>query len=212
MALSNYTELLTAVQDRMHRSDLSGEAPDYVRLAEGMLNRRIRHYKMESSAVLSLLEAGITVALPADFQSVIQLAYALNGDIILLEPGSSAQVPPLQQLTETGAPSYYRITGSLIRFDVFANIEYSLTLAYRVKLDLAAATTNWLLADYPDLYFNAALSEAHESVGGDRGDAYRQKVDIAIAEINSLDSAFRDRPRLVVDALRVSEPFNIFNA
>ena len=49
MAISNYTELKTAVANWLDRDDLTDRIPEFIALAESRFNRLLRIRAMESS-------------------------------------------------------------------------------------------------------------------------------------------------------------------
>ena len=49
MAITNYTELQSALADYLIRSDLTARIPDFIALCEGRLNRTLRVRDMETS-------------------------------------------------------------------------------------------------------------------------------------------------------------------
>ena len=51
MALSNYSELQSAVADWLERGDLTARIPDFIRLAEVQLNRLLRTNPQKLRAV-----------------------------------------------------------------------------------------------------------------------------------------------------------------
>ena len=50
MALSTYDELKDSVADFLNRSDLTSVIPDFIKMAETDMNRKVRHWRMENRA------------------------------------------------------------------------------------------------------------------------------------------------------------------
>ena len=46
MAITNYTQLKTAIANWLDRDDLTSKIPDFIFLAEKQIERQVRHYKM----------------------------------------------------------------------------------------------------------------------------------------------------------------------
>src|SRR5688500_17882186 len=65
MANGTYTELQTAVENFLDRSDLDSRIPEFISLCEETLNRRLRIRAMETRATTTVAEEYI--ALPSDF-------------------------------------------------------------------------------------------------------------------------------------------------
>ena len=47
MSIINYTDLQSQIADFLNRDDLVGD-PDFITLAEADMNRRLRHWRMET--------------------------------------------------------------------------------------------------------------------------------------------------------------------
>lgn len=127
---------------------------------------RLRTTDSQEEATLTLTAASDAVALPADYHSVVTM------DLVGLSPGCNW--PPLEYVTPTefkrkqrenafasGTPRYYSIVKGQLRLVPTPDSDYEIDLVYYTKLpSLATETTNWLLADSPDLYLYATLAES----------------------------------------------------
>jgi hypothetical protein len=67
MAISNYTELKTAVANWLDRDDLTARIPEFIALAEARFNRVLRIRAMESKQTASTVAGQQNLALPARF-------------------------------------------------------------------------------------------------------------------------------------------------
>ena len=67
MAISNYTELKTAVANWLDRDDLTDRIPEFIALAESRFNRLLRIRAMESKQTASTVAGQQNLALPARF-------------------------------------------------------------------------------------------------------------------------------------------------
>ena len=67
MAISNYTELKTAVANWLDRDDLTDRIPEFIALAEARFNRVLRIRAMESKQTASTVAGQQNLALPARF-------------------------------------------------------------------------------------------------------------------------------------------------
>ena len=71
MALANYTDLQASIADTLNRDDLTTKIPDFIAMAEGIMNRSVRHWRMEDRAT-ALLDTQYT-ALPLNFAEPIRM-------------------------------------------------------------------------------------------------------------------------------------------
>src|SRR4051812_21707199 len=143
MSVSTYTELQTAVQTWLDRTDLSSVAADFITLAESRLNRVL------SSSRLNLVDGSLTgstssrsVALPTGFVEPIALFLTTFGVRTMLAPKVAGT---FEYGTTSGVPSAWCINGSNIDLDVPCDQAHTFSFRYRKKLDIASDTTNWLL-------------------------------------------------------------------
>ena len=65
MSITTYTELKASLANWLNRDDLTSVIPDFIALAEGDFDRKIRHWRMEARANATI-DTRFT-ALPADF-------------------------------------------------------------------------------------------------------------------------------------------------
>ena len=54
MALANYTDLQASIADTLNRDDLTAKIPDFIAMAEGIMNRTVRHWRMEDRATATI--------------------------------------------------------------------------------------------------------------------------------------------------------------
>ncbi len=67
MAISNYTELNTAVANWLDRDDLTDRIPEFIALAEARFNRLLRIRAMEEKQTASTVAGQRNLALPTNF-------------------------------------------------------------------------------------------------------------------------------------------------
>lgn len=149
MSISTYAELVTAVDNWMHRSDLSARAPEFIALAEAKFNRELRVEDMvdEYTGTISVSE----ITLPADYLEAISLS--VGDDPFEFRP---------RTVFFTLEGKYYTRQGSklLLADDITASTDVSLIYYQRIPALTALNTTNWLLTAAPDLYLYGSLLEA----------------------------------------------------
>jgi len=156
MAITNYTELQTAIASWHHR-DVT-QIPDFISLAEVRINNLFEARLAEVDASLTATISSRYIALPTGYKSQNGLwltTYLPREEVRYRLPEDL----PVDENT-TGRPDYYTIDGLNIAFDRPADIAYTYTLRYKKKFDIASTATNDVLTTYPDVYLFSALVEA----------------------------------------------------
>jgi len=150
MAISTYAELKTSVASWLNRSDLTTQIVDFVTLAEADIRRDVRVQAMESIASGTL--TGTTLAHPTGFVEARRLTvdgynyvYKIPADYT--DAGES----------ESTAYIFTSIGQSLYILNGASGDAYTLTYYAGFTAFSAAADTNWLLANAPDVYLFGAL-------------------------------------------------------
>lgn len=189
MAITTYSELVTAVQSWLHRSDLATQAVDFITLGESHLNRNLRCPDMETTATVITSISDRYAVLPAQFNEAVSLDYL--GDP--LRNYEAADVARSSMVNSAGLPTAFSVT-SQIEFDRISDQSYSMTLSYVKRLDLAVESTNWLLTRHPDVYLFAALTEAAPFLRDDeRVILWTAKRDAAVLAAAGYEQARRPR-------------------
>lgn len=166
MAISSFSELKTAVANWINRDDLTDRIPEFIALAEGMFNRRLRHPRMENSATAVL--SGETLAFPTDFLSLRSMFIDGNPDTELdFVPYSSLRT--LYPTTATGIPQVYTEADGAFYFAPVPSGDYTVHMVYWQQIPALSdsQTTNWLLTAHPDLYLYASLIHAAKYIRDD---------------------------------------------
>ena len=205
MALSSYTELKASVARRLGRSgdtDLEAELDDYIDLAEARFQRELRLRAQEQRATATLSNAYLD--LPADFLELRNIQ--LNSDPIRsLECVSPELIDRNYPQTTTARPQVYAILGSELQFAPSPDQSYTVEIDYWKKFDALSddATTNWLLANAPDVYLFATLAEAAQATGDSaQWQEYETRLAAALDKLKVFDrrasysgATLRVRPR-----------------
>lgn len=158
MALASYSDLLSAVTNWMARADMSGEAADFITLAEARLNREINAVRL--STTLNGQAGSRTIDISGlSCEHPIALYLAQPGlDEVELTPKSEGT---FVHITVAGRPRFWAREGEdggLIGFDRELDGDYPFRLYFDQSFKLSeSAPTNWLLTNHPDLYLAAVL-------------------------------------------------------
>ena len=204
MAITNYTELQTALSNWLARSDLTSRIPEFIALGEALLNREIKHPEMVTEATVSTSTSTRYAALPTGFLELQSLIDTYGDPLVQV---SSEEAKSASVGAGTGLPAFFAIS-SQFEFDCVSNQVYSLTCFYRKKLSIANDSTNWLLTKYPDAYLYASLLQAQPFLRNDpRVPMLAQLLDGVISNVNSVS---KNRRKLRVDeALTSNGGYNI---
>ena len=155
--ITTYAELVTALDGTsgyLHRTDLTAKIPDFIKLAESKINRKLRLLLGETESTLTATIGSRLMAVPTRFGSPIELWDTTN------EPRTKMlyMQPDLLPVTTTnGASEYYTVDGAFISTENPADVAYTYTLRYQTKFNLETTSTNTILDNYPDIYVYGAL-------------------------------------------------------
>lgn len=183
MAISNYSELKTAVSDWMARTDVSGSAADFIMLAEARLNRLIG---------MVTVDAALTGEVGGTNLSTTSLSIARPLALFALVDGSER--PVLQRPDGSfeyndisGVPSFWSAQNSTIQFERPLDGAYAFRFTYQGKFALSdAAPTNRLLVDSPDVYLAAAMVWGAMYVKDAIGATWKAALDEFILETRNM--------------------------
>lgn len=201
MAISNYSELQTAVGNWLNRSDLSTRIPEFIALAEADMRRVLRDQVTRAAFILT----SDAVALPATADEVRSLRF-----------NDSTRKYPLTQVTHetlaglrrsgSGVPHYFSVLAGSVLLDVTPVSNYTMEIVYYTKLvPLATASTNATLTESPDIYLFGALKEAAPYLEHDeRNPMWSQKYQKAVDDEN----VARERAELGAAPAIVRLPIN----
>jgi hypothetical protein len=155
MSITNYSELQTAVTNWMARADLSGDAAEFIALAEARLNREIPAVETDATLTGTLDSRRIDISSNNCVEAIaLFLAEADTDEVPLLRKADGT----FPYLDASGKPRIWSIDGENIDFDRPLDAAYPFRFRFRQKFALSgSATTNWLLTNHPDIYLAATL-------------------------------------------------------
>ena len=184
MAITTFDELKTAIGDWMDRSDLTSYLADFITLAEGHLNRNLRHRKMVTST--DITPTSNVYALPTDYLHYIRVVekgsirYALK----YIEADAAEYLYPS---SPAGIPVHFTIVGDNLKAYPLSSNDIELT--YRQKLTALsdANTSNWLLAASPETYLRASQMMAMQFINETSTPRYQATALLLQKLINDLN-------------------------
>jgi hypothetical protein len=159
MSLSTYAQLTASIGDWLNRPDLGGMIPDFVRLCEADLQRRLVHVRGLAD-IASLTTTAGAVTLPDDFNGVLSVKSTCRLKF----------VPPdvlYGYADASGIATEYTLIGDQMVLYPEPSDGTAVTLAYKVKLDLLTTGTSWVLTNHPDAYLFGSLMNAEPYMGDD---------------------------------------------
>ena len=188
MAVTTYTGLKDSIASWLARvadTQITGNAADFITLAEAYLNRNIRVRQMET--VQTLTTSSGTANLSDDYLAWKRMTYI--GDpyksIAYMHPNVFNAFQPT---VAEGDPVNFTIEGSNIYIRPY-NDSASFEFLYYAKIPALSDdnTSNWLLEAHPDLYLAASLAEANAYlINPEHATLWRQKADDIIGQMNVL--------------------------
>jgi hypothetical protein len=193
VAISNFTELQTAVSNWLDRSDLSDRIPEFITLAEANMNRLLRIRLMEGRYTASTVKGQRNYALPTDYRQM--RALRINSDPIrVLQYLTPQNMDSVWAGSYTGTPIAYTIVANDIRLGPSPDSVLELDIDYyRAVTPLSGTTaTTTMLTQNPDIYLYGALMAAEPFLMNDeRLVVWGSLFDKAVGNLESQDA--RDR-------------------
>jgi hypothetical protein len=159
MAITNYSELQTAIADFLNRDDLTAVIPTFIQLAEAQISRELRHWRQQRRVTTTVDEQFEN--LPSDFIEAVHFYIDGQYGEKTLEFASMAEISRRKQVLngQGGEPVVYTLNSGQIEFVPIPDENYDLTMIYYAKLPQLSDTDvdNWVLDLYPDMYLYGSL-------------------------------------------------------
>jgi hypothetical protein len=188
VALSNYSELQTAIAKWLVRNDLTARIPDFITLAEARISRILRVRQMISQDTGTISAQAYT--LPTDFVEVLRLRLDTETDKPLeYRPIEDSELRVAG--VESGEPNWFSVVGGELRFYPSPDGDYDLTLDYYAKVPALSDTntTNWLLTAAPDLYLSMSMAAAYSATLEDeREQVWMGKANAVITSMHAAEA------------------------
>lgn len=177
MALTNYTQLISAINDRagwLHRDDLGTIAPDWVTLCETTINMGdpinaiapLRTMDMETAYSATTSSAAQYVALPTGFLEWRKIFITYGG---IKRELRQKPILPMSMSERAGVqniPQYFWVQGGNMYLDPWPNGSYALTGDYYTKVGpLVTSSTNWLMTAAPMVYLFGSIAHGSPWLG-----------------------------------------------
>lgn len=179
MSFSTYSGLKASIADYVNRTDLTSVIPDFITLAEAMMNNGdpsndvepIRVRQMEATATGTPSSGSFTLA--TDFQEMIRATYV--GTVrVPLTYATPNDLDAMFGDVASGDPQFYSIIGTSFQLRPTGTSTVSYTY-YQTIPALATTDPNWLLTKAPTVYLYGSLFQYS---------IYNQDADFGAAMIN----------------------------
>lgn len=197
MSIATYAELVTALDGAsgyLHRGDLTAKIPDFIKVAESRINRKLRVLLQETETTLTATIGSRLMAAPSLFGTPIALwleTYPPREELIYRTPED------LPVTTWNSSSDFYTVDGDYIATENPADIAYSYTLRYWTKFDLETTLTNTVLTNYPDIYiYGTLLASIPWTQDGTQFDLWNGLYEQAIREAMSDTNATKGKATL----------------
>ena len=157
MAFTNKSDLKTAIATWMHRSNLSGQADDFITLAEAQLNRRLNMIEIDQdlTGTIGSRRIDITSYNVKAVTSVWLTYYDGADERIPVRPDGT-----FAYTDQNSTPRMVATDGNndYLDFNCPLDVAYTFRMRYRGRFSLDDdSDTNQLLTDHPDIYLVACL-------------------------------------------------------
>ena len=193
MAISNYTQLKTAVANWLDRDDLTERIPEFIALAEARFNRVLRLRSMETKETASTVAGQRNLALPASY---IQMRnFQVNtSPLTTLSYVTPEIYDRVWGGSTTGTPKFYTILANEVSFGPIPASVQEVEMLFYKKFDnlSVTTTTNWLITNAPDIYLYGTMLEAEPFIMNDeRVPLWAQALQQGISDLQEQDNKDR---------------------
>ena len=185
MAITNYTELKTAIANFLARDDLTSVIPDFISLAEGRMSRELETRSQEKRATATLTVGDDYTALPTDLRELRMVRLDGSPETVL-EYMSPTALHGSYSSSGNGRPRAYSLVGQEIKLRPKPDSAYTVEIVYIGSLSALSDSNlvNNVLTRHPDAYLYGSLAEAYAYLLDEqRANAYMQRFTMAINEI-----------------------------
>ena len=193
MAISNYTELQTAVANWLDRDDLTARIPEFIALAEARFNRVLRLRSMETKQTASTAAAQRNYALPTNY---IQMRnFQLNtSPLTTLSYVTPEIYDRLWGGSSGGTPKFYTILADEISLGPIPGSVITMEMLFYKKFDnlSGSVATNWLITNAPDIYLYGTMLEAEPFIMNDeRVQLWAAALERGVSDLQEQDNKDR---------------------
>ena len=193
MAISNYTELKTAVANWLDRDDLTDRIPEFIALAEARFNRVLRLRSMEAKYTANTVAAQRNLALPTSY---IQMRnFQVNSNPLTTLSYVTPEIyDRLWGGSTGGTPKFYTILANEVSFGPIPGSVMEVEMLFYKKFDnlSGSVATNWLITNAPDIYLYGSMLEAEPFIMNDeRVQLWATALERGVSDLQEQDNKDR---------------------
>ena len=180
----DYASLQTSIANWLNRDDLTTKIPEFITMAEAEFNRVIRARQMLRNAQTST--SVVSVQLPTDFLELRHVA--LTTENKPLRHATLAELDDIRRNTGLpGEPTHVAVYNTKLELAPVPDGTYTLEIVYYQTIPALSTsnTSNWLTAEYPDIYLYGALTKGAPYVGEDPT-PWREEYQNAVQQLNAV--------------------------
>ncbi len=170
MAFATYTDLRGAVAEWLARPDLEERIPDFIRIAEVQIGRRLKAVAMEYIASTPIVTGQVYYALPSLLIELRNLYLASGTNTTKLVYRTPEQLITEFPNQESECSAYTIVDGQIKLNSTSGSNAVSLAISYWRQFDPLSESneTNWLITDSPDIILYGALLAAEGYIKDDK--------------------------------------------
>jgi hypothetical protein len=160
MSITTYAELKTSISNWLARSDLNTYVGDFIALGEKRIYRDLRIRAMET-AMNSSIASGV-IAVPSGYVAMKYAYIEANPIWKLARKDAEWIYEQYPTRAADGQPYFFAREADNFIFGPYPDSTYTVKGVYYKRLDALSDsnTTNWFVANAPDLLLFASLCEA----------------------------------------------------
>ena len=168
MAISNYSELQTAVANWLDRDDLTARIPEFIALAEARFNRVLRLRSMEAKYTANTVASQRNLALPTGYIQIRNFQVNTN-PLTTLSYVTPEIYDRLWGGSTSGTPKFYTILANEVSLGPIPASVQEVEMLFYKKFDnlSGSVATNWLITNAPDIYLYGSMLEAEPFIMND---------------------------------------------
>ena len=168
MAMSNYSELQTAVANWLDRDDLTARIPEFIALAEARFNRVLRLRSMEAKYTANTVASQRNLALPTGYIQMRNFQVNTN-PLTTLSYVTPEIYDRLWGGSTSGTPKFYTILANEVSLGPIPASVQEVEMLFYKKFDnlSGSVATNWLITNAPDIYLYGSMLEAEPFIMND---------------------------------------------
>ena len=168
MAISNYSELQTAVANWLDRDDLTARIPECIALAEARFNRVLRLRSMEAKYTANTVASQRNLALPTGYIQMRNFQVNTN-PLTTLSYVTPEIYDRLWGGSTSGTPKFYTILANEVSLGPIPASVQEVEMLFYKKFDnlSGSVATNWLITNAPDIYLYGSMLEAEPFIMND---------------------------------------------